>query len=83
MFRPRPLTGPPKTDPAAGRPMLEQMARPGVQFGSTECSTCRLQVEDGAGRRTLHPVQYMALGYGHLPELLQRLRKPLGRLVLR
>jgi FAD/FMN-containing dehydrogenase/Fe-S oxidoreductase len=67
----------------AGRPMLEQMARPGVQFGSTECSTCRLQVEDGAGRRTLHPVQYMALAYGHLPELLQRLRKPLGRLVLR
>jgi FAD/FMN-containing dehydrogenase/Fe-S oxidoreductase len=67
----------------AGRPMLEQMARPGVQFGSTECSTCRLQVEDGAGRRTLHPVQYLALAYGHLPELLQRLRKPLDRLVLR
>ena len=30
------------------------MARPRVLFGSTECSTCRMQIEDGAGKRTLH-----------------------------
>src|SRR5260221_10781363 len=24
-------------------------------FGSTECSSCRLQMEDGAEKRTLHP----------------------------
>jgi Fe-S oxidoreductase len=67
----------------AGRPMLVELAHPGVRFGSTECSTCRLQMEDGAGKHTLHPVQYLALAYGYLPELLQRLRKPLGKLVLR
>ncbi len=52
-------------------------------FGSTECSTCRMQMEDGGGNRTLHPAQYLALAYGYLPELRERLRQPIGNLVLR
>jgi hypothetical protein len=40
-------------------------------------------MEDGAGKRTLHPAQYLALAYGFLPELRERLRKPLGKLVLK
>jgi Fe-S oxidoreductase len=66
----------------AGQPMLQQVARPSVQFGSTECSTCRMQMEDGAGKRTLHPVQYLALAYGYLPELYRRLHEPIRDLVL-
>jgi Fe-S oxidoreductase len=62
--------------------MLEEFARPTVLFGSTECSTCRLQMEDGGGKRTLHPVQYLALAYGYLPELFDRLREPIRDLVL-
>jgi FAD/FMN-containing dehydrogenase/Fe-S oxidoreductase len=71
-----------QTSLEAGRPMLEALAGPGALYGSTECSTCRLQMEDGAGKRTLHPAQYLALAYGYLPELQKRLRKPLGSLVL-
>jgi FAD/FMN-containing dehydrogenase/Fe-S oxidoreductase len=67
----------------AGRPMLEAMARPEIRFGSTECSACRVQMEDGAGKRTLHPVQYLALAYGLLPEVARRLEKPLRGRVLR
>jgi FAD/FMN-containing dehydrogenase/Fe-S oxidoreductase len=67
----------------AGRPMLDELARPGLLFGSTECSTCRMQMEDGAGKRTLHPAQYLALAYGLLPELGRRLREPIRELVLR
>jgi FAD/FMN-containing dehydrogenase/Fe-S oxidoreductase len=67
----------------AGRPMLEELRRPRVRFGSTECSTCRLQMEDGARKRTLHPVQYLALAYGLLPGLYDRLQTPVGNLVLR
>src|SRR5204863_2782382 len=67
---------------AAGRPMLDELRRPLVLFGSTECSACRLQMEDGAGKRTLHPAQYLALSYGLLPELAQRLREPIRELVL-
>jgi FAD/FMN-containing dehydrogenase/Fe-S oxidoreductase len=64
---------------AAGRPMLEELCRPRVLFGSTECSTCRMQMEEGSGKVTLHPVQYLALAYGLLPDMARRLRTPLHR----
>jgi Fe-S oxidoreductase len=66
----------------AGRPMLTELMSPNVTFGSTECSTCRLQMEDGGGKRTLHPVQYLALAYGLMPEIARRLQEPIGELVL-
>jgi Fe-S oxidoreductase len=67
----------------AGQPMLQKLAQPDIRYGSTECSTCRLQMEDGGGKRTLHPVQYLALAYGLMPGLAKRLQEPLGELVLR
>lgn len=70
-----------ETSLAAGAPVFAELNRPGLLFGSTECSTCRLQLQDGTGKRTLHPVQYLALAYGLLPGIEARLRKPLGRLV--
>ena len=70
-----------ETSLAAGRPMIDELVRPGVQFGSTECGPCRMQMQEGSGKRTLHPVQYLALAYGLLPELDARLRRPLGTLV--
>jgi Fe-S oxidoreductase len=67
---------------AAGRPMLNEMRGPRVLFGATECSSCRLQMEDGSGKRTLHPVQYLALAYGLMPDLARRLQQPIRDLVL-
>lgn len=67
---------------AAGRPMLEELDRPRVLFGSTECSSCRLQMEDSSGKRTLHPIQYLAWAYGLLPHVERRLVQPLRDLVL-
>lgn len=61
----------------AGQPMLRELARPKYLFGSTECSTCRMQMEEGTSKRTLHPVQYLALSYGLMPELAQKLKQPL------
>ncbi|MCS7168625.1 MAG: FAD-linked oxidase C-terminal domain-containing protein [Gemmatales bacterium] len=63
---------------AAGRPMLERLALPAIHFGSSECSSCRLQIEDVTNKRALHPVQYLALAAGALPELEARLQRPLG-----
>jgi FAD/FMN-containing dehydrogenase/Fe-S oxidoreductase len=68
---------------SAGQPMLAELARPAYLFGSTECSACRLQMEDGTGKRTLHPAQYLALAYGLMPGLVERLREPIGKWVLR
>jgi FAD/FMN-containing dehydrogenase/Fe-S oxidoreductase len=67
---------------AAGQPMLAELKRPEVRFGSTECSTCRLQMEDGTGKRTLHPAQYLALAYGLMPEMARRLQAPIRDRVL-
>ena len=51
----------------AGRPMLEELARPRVLFGSTECSTCRMQMEDGGRQAHPAPGPVLALAYGLLP----------------
>ena len=62
----------------AGAPMLEELSRPRYLFGSTECSACRLQMEEGTRKRTLHPAQYLALAYGLVPRVAARLREPIG-----
>lgn len=72
-----------ETSRRAGEAMLTELGRPRYLFGSTECSSCRMQMEDGAGKRTLHPVQYLALAYGLIPEVADRLREPMRDLVLR
>ena len=51
----------------AGRPMLERLADPEIRLGSTECSACRMQMEEGAAKTTFHPAQYLAHAYGLLP----------------
>ncbi|HEX5272075.1 MAG TPA: 4Fe-4S dicluster domain-containing protein, partial [Gemmataceae bacterium] len=67
----------------AGGAMLAELRRPRVLHGSTECGTCRMQMDDGGGKRTLHPAQYLALSYGLVPELARRLHEPIRDLVLR
>jgi Fe-S oxidoreductase len=70
------------TSLAAGMPMLDELKRPDLTNGAAECSSCRLQMEDGAGKRSLHPAQYLAMSYGLMPELAERLKKPIRSLVL-
>ncbi len=52
----------------AGRDLIAQMRDPGVQAGSTECSTCKLQMEQGTHKATIHPLKLLALAYGLMPE---------------
>ncbi|MBI1832428.1 MAG: FAD-binding protein [Planctomycetes bacterium] len=67
----------------AGAPMLTQFRGLQKAYGSSECSTCRMQMEDIGRKRTLHPVQYLALAYGLIPEVADRLKEPIRELVLR
>ena len=48
----------------AGAEMIDAMDRPRILYGSTECSACRVQMQDATGKRTLHPVQWLAMAYG-------------------
>ena len=40
-------------------------------------------MEDATKKRTLHPAQYLALAYGLMPKVEDRLKAPLLELVLR
>src|SRR5262249_9198979 len=60
----------------AGRAMLDELSRPQALFGSPAGSNCRLHIEEGSGKRTLHPSQFLALAYGLMPELSKRLSEP-------
>ena len=51
-----------------GRPMLERLRKADIQIGASECSACRMQMEQGSGKRCLHPVELLAAAYGLLPE---------------
>ena len=65
-----------------GAALIDRMARAEFQIGCTECSSCKLQMEQGTSTPTLHPLKLMALSYGLMPELQQRLRPGRKRLVV-
>jgi FAD/FMN-containing dehydrogenase/Fe-S oxidoreductase len=49
--------------------LISALRRPQLQIGATECSTCKIQMEQGASKPTLHPLKLLALAYGTLPEI--------------
>ena len=66
---------------AIGRKLIEQMRSDQFQIGMTECSSCKLQMEQESATPTLHPLKVLALAYGLMPEIHRRFRPNLKRLV--
>ncbi len=66
----------------AGRGLMNRLREPDIEIGATECGACRIQMEQGATKRTLHPVKLLALGYGLNPGLLERYKDPKPRHVV-
>jgi FAD/FMN-containing dehydrogenase/Fe-S oxidoreductase len=66
-----------------GLPLITELRTAKFQAGVTECSTCRLQMEQGSAMPTIHPVKLLALSYGLMPELRQLLNSPTEELVVR
>jgi len=65
-----------------GRPLIERMQQPDLNIGLTECSSCRLQMEQGTSTPTLHPIKLLALAYGLMPEIRKRLKPNTRRLTV-
>ena len=63
----------------AGRPLLSRLRDVDIDLGATECGACRIQMEHGQTKQTLHPVKLLSLGYGLNPELLRRFKNPKPR----
>ncbi len=60
----------------AGWPLISAIREPQLQIGSTECSTCKMQMEQGTTKPTVHPLKLMALSYGLMPEVMSKLTTP-------
>jgi len=53
----------------AGLRLINRLRNPAIQAGATECSTCKIQMEQGSDKPTIHPIKLLALSYGLMPEI--------------
>lgn len=53
----------------AGWGLITALRNPEIQYGATECSTCKMQMEQGTSKPTLHPLKVLAYSYGLLPQV--------------
>jgi len=56
-----------------GWPLIAAMRKHPAQAAATECSACKMQIEHGSGRATLHPLKLLAYAYGRMPKVEQEL----------
>ena len=66
----------------AGWGLISGMRDPAVQLGTTECSACKIQMEQGTTKPTIHPLKILALAYGIMPELQSLLSARGGELTV-
>jgi len=55
-----------RTSLRVGLGLVSAMRAGGVEAGATECSACRLQMEQGTTKPAVHPVKLLAKAYGLL-----------------
>jgi FAD/FMN-containing dehydrogenase/Fe-S oxidoreductase len=53
----------------AGWGLIAALRETALQAGTTECSACKMQMEQGASKATIHPLKLLALAYGLMPEV--------------
>lgn len=64
---------------AIGAELIREMQTVDAIAGVTDCSSCRMQMEQGASIPTIHPIKLLALSYGLMPRLSERLKiRPSG-----
>jgi Fe-S oxidoreductase len=66
----------------AGRGLLRRLRDADIDIGATECGACRIQMEQGVTKRTLHPIKLLSLAYGLNPSLRQHFKDPKPRHVM-
>jgi Fe-S oxidoreductase len=61
--------------------LIHRMRAGDMIAGVTECSSCKMQMEQGTHIPTLHPLKLIALSYGLMPEIQNRLQPSRRKLV--
>ncbi|MCR9197902.1 MAG: anaerobic glycerol-3-phosphate dehydrogenase subunit C [Planctomycetaceae bacterium] len=65
-----------------GKELIDQMKTIRVDAGITDCSSCRMQMEQAASIPTVHPLKIMAFAYGLMPELEAAFKsRPFGNIM--
>jgi Fe-S oxidoreductase len=57
----------------AGWGLISAIRDAKIQVGATECSACKMQMEQATSKPTIHPLKILALAYGLMPELAAQL----------
>lgn len=52
-----------------GRGLISAMKETSAQFGTTECTACKLQMEQASTKPAVHPIALLAYAYGRMPQL--------------
>jgi Fe-S oxidoreductase len=55
-----------RTSLRVGLGLVSAMRSSGIEAGATECSGCRIQMEQGTSKPTVHPMKLLAKSYGLL-----------------
>ncbi|NLE39091.1 MAG: anaerobic glycerol-3-phosphate dehydrogenase subunit C, partial [Pirellulaceae bacterium] len=58
-----------RTSLRIGWGLISALRDPDIQAGTTECSACKMQMEQGTIKPTVHPIKLLAMAYGLMPEL--------------
>jgi Fe-S oxidoreductase len=58
----------------AGLELISTIRHGAFQVGTTECSTCKMQMQQSSTKPTIHPIKLLALAYGLMPEVAQLAR---------
>jgi len=66
----------------AGWGLISRLRNPAIVAGTTECSTCKIQMEQGTTKPTVHPIKILALAYGLMPEIASLLTRPGKELIV-
>ena len=53
----------------AGWNLIARLRNPRLQAYATECSACKMQMEHGTTKPTIHPLKLLAMAYGLMPEV--------------
>ncbi len=56
-----------------GWPLISAMRNSRSGGATTQCSACKMQIEHGSGRKTVHPIKMLAYAYGRMPKLEKEL----------
>jgi Fe-S oxidoreductase len=62
-----------RTSLRAGWGLISALRDPSINLGTTECSACKMQMEQGTTKPTIHPIKVLAMAYGLMPEIVRLL----------